>query len=123
MSIYSHNYGVSLVQDYIEEKSNEIPMGPELIKKLDLTNCILTADALNTQKETVKAVKEAKGDYVLALKKNQKTFYEDIKDYLEDKDILKELENECYAEDTEKSHSKIITRKYYMTSKNIVVKQ
>jgi len=117
MSIYSHNYGVSLVQDYIEEKSNEIPMGPELIKKLDLTNCILTADALNTQKETVKAVKEAKGDYVLALKKNQKTFYEDIKDYLEDKDILKELENECYAEDTEKSHSKIITRKYYMTSK------
>ena len=50
MSIYSHNYGVSLVQDYIEDKSNEIPMGPELIKKLDLTNCILTADALNTQK-------------------------------------------------------------------------
>ena len=34
MSIYSHNYGVSLVQDYIEDKSNEIPMGPELIKKL-----------------------------------------------------------------------------------------
>ena len=32
MSIYSHNYGVSLVQDYIEDKSNEIPMGPELIK-------------------------------------------------------------------------------------------
>ena len=56
MSIYSHNYGVSLVQDYIEDKSNEIPMGPELIKKLDLTNCILTADALNTQKETVKAM-------------------------------------------------------------------
>lgn len=27
MSIYSHNYGVSLVQDYIEDKSNEIPMG------------------------------------------------------------------------------------------------
>ncbi len=26
MSIYSHNYGVSLVQDYIEDKSNEIPM-------------------------------------------------------------------------------------------------
>ncbi len=89
MSIYSHNYGVSLVQDYIEDKSNEIPMGPELIKKLDLTNCILTADALNTQKETVSAIKEAHGDYVLALKKNQKTFYDDVKDYLDDIDILK----------------------------------
>ena len=90
MSIYSHDYGVSLVQDYIEDKSNEIPMGPELIKKLNLTNCILTADALNTQKDTVKAINSAKGDYVLALKKNQKTFYEDVKDYLEDADILKE---------------------------------
>lgn len=117
MSIYSHDYGVSLVQDYIKDKSNEIPMGPELIKKLDLTNCILTADALNTQKETVTAIKEAKGDYVLALKKNQKSFYEDVKDYLDDEDILKELRSECYSEDIEKSHSKIITRKYYMTSK------
>ena len=117
MSIYSHNYGVSLVQDYIEDKSNEIPMGPELIKKLNLTNCILTADALNTQKETVKAIVEAKGDYVLALKKNQKTFYEDVKDYLDDEEILKEIEKENYSEDKEKSHSKIITRKYYMTDK------
>lgn len=114
MSIYSHNYGVSLIQDYIEEKSNEIPMGPELIKKLNLTNCILTADALNTQKETVTAIKEAHGDYVLALKKNQKNFYDDVKDYLNDPSILKEIEN--YYEETEKSHSKIITRKYYMTS-------
>ena len=117
MSIYSHNYGVSLVQDYIEDKSNEIPMGPELIRKLDLTNCILTADALNTQKETVKAIIEAKGDYVLALKKNQKTFYEDVKDYLDNEEVLKEIGKENYSKDIEKSHSKVITRKYYMTDK------
>ena len=114
MSIYSHNYGLSLIQDYIDEKSNEIPMGPELIKKLKLDNCILTADALNTQKETVKSIIKAKGDYVLALKKNQKQFYEDVKDYFEDKDILKNINN--YKEEIEKSHSKIVTRKYYMTS-------
>lgn len=114
MSIYSHNYGITLVQDYISEKSNEIPMGPNLIKKLDLHNCILTADALNTQKDTATAIKDAHGDYVLALKKNQKNFYEDIKDYLSDNDILNEIEN--FYEETEKSHSKIVTRKYYMTS-------
>ena len=114
MSIYSHNYGISLVQDYIDEKSNEIPMGPELIKKLKLNNCILTADALNTQKDTVEAIIKAKGDYVLALKKNQKRFYEDVKDYFEDKVNIKNIED--YFEETEKSHSKIITRKYYMTN-------
>lgn len=31
MSVYSNNYGFSLIQDYITEKSNEIPMGPKLL--------------------------------------------------------------------------------------------
>ena len=53
---YSHDYGMSIIQDFIEEKSNEIPMGPELIKQLNLSDSIITADALNTQKETVKAI-------------------------------------------------------------------
>lgn len=61
MSIYSHDYGMAIIQDFIEEKSNEIPMGPELIKQLNLSDSIITADALNTQKETVKAIIKAKG--------------------------------------------------------------
>ena len=73
MGIYSHDYGMSIIQDFIEEKSNEIPMGPELIKQLNLSDSIITADALNTQKETVKAIGKAKGEYVLALKANQGT--------------------------------------------------
>lgn len=36
ISIYFHNYGVSLVQNCIEDKSQEISMGPELIKKIFL---------------------------------------------------------------------------------------
>ena len=117
MSVYSHNYGVSLIQEYIEEKKNEITMGPKLIEQLDLTCCIVTADALNTQKKTVESIIKQKGNYVLALKGNQKTFYQDIKDYLDDKEILKEIKNENYYEETEKSHSKIINRKYYLTNK------
>ena len=69
MSIYSHNYGISLVQDYIEDKSNEIPMRSELIKKLDLTTCILTTDVLNTQKRRYQQTQKH-GDYVLALDVN-----------------------------------------------------
>ena len=78
---------------------------------------IIEEDNTLDYKETVSAIKEAHGDYVLALKKNQKTFYDDVKDYLVDLGILKEIEKENYAEYIEKSHSKIITRKYYMTSK------
>ena len=56
MSIYSHDYGMSIIQDFIKEKSNEIPTGPELIKQLNLSDSIITADALNTQKDTVNAI-------------------------------------------------------------------
>lgn len=81
MSIYSHNYGVSLVQDYIEDKSNEIPMGPELIKKLDLTNCILTADVLNTQKETVSAIKEENRYFIISFKDDIHSFADAVRNH------------------------------------------
>ena len=113
MSIYSHDYGMSIIQDFIEDKSNEIPMGPELIKQLNLSDSIITADALNTQKETVKAIIKAKGEYVLALKANQGTMYEEVSEYFHDKELLKDLE--CYTE-TEKSHSKFIKREYYISN-------
>ena len=116
MSVYSHNYGVSIIQDYIKEKDNEIPMGPKLLEQLNLKNCIVTSDALNTQKETVKSIIKNNGDYVLALKANQKNFYNEIKEYFLDNTFLKQIEQENYFEETEKSHSKIINRKYYLTN-------
>ena len=72
MSVYSHNYGVSILQDYINEKENEIPMGQKLLEQLDLSNCIINDDALNTQKETAKIIVKKKGNYVLAIKANQR---------------------------------------------------
>ena len=49
-------------QEMIEEKTNEMTAIPEVIKRLDLTNVICTWDALNTQKDNVKAVISKGGD-------------------------------------------------------------
>ena len=38
MSVYSHNYGLSLNQEYIGEKENEIKHGPKLLELFDLKN-------------------------------------------------------------------------------------
>ena len=113
MSIYSHDYGMSIIQDFIKEKSNEIPTGPELIKQLNLSDSIITADALNTQKDTVNGIVKSKGDYVLALKANQGTLYQEVSEYFHDEGLLKDLD---YYTELEKSHSKIIKREYYMTN-------
>lgn len=96
MSAYSNNYGISLIQDYITEKSNEIPMGPKLLEKLKLEGCIVTADALNTQVETIKAILKGKADYVLPVKENQLLTYTEIKGYFEDNKIYEEVKKQNY---------------------------
>lgn len=45
--------------------------GKEALKLMDLKGTIVTADALNFQKDTASAIAGSKGDYVLALKRNQ----------------------------------------------------
>lgn len=116
MSVYSTNYGMSLIQDYIEEKSNEIPMGPRLLEKLNLKDCVVTADALNTQVDTIKAILKGKADYVLPVKENQKLTYGEIKEYFKDKEFLEKVKKENYKQIIEKEHNGIITREYYLTN-------
>ena len=68
----------------IEEKTNEITAIRNVIERLNLKGIICTWDALNTQKETVKAVVGSKGDYIGALKGNQGNFYQDVVDYFDE---------------------------------------
>ena len=114
MSVYSNNYGISLIQDYISNKTNEIPMGPKLLEQLQLKDCIVTADALNTQVETIKAILKGKADYVLPVKENQLLTYKEIKEYFEDKDLFKKSKETNYKKVISKEHNGIITREYCM---------
>ncbi|WP_160562124.1 ISAs1 family transposase [Parablautia muri] len=85
---------------------------------LDLRGCVVTADALNTQKETARAiVKKAHGDYCLALKENQKTVYNEVKEYFADEKLLKETmaADGKYLKETEKKSGSIVTREYFIT--------
>ena len=64
----------------------------EVPKTLDCRGCVVTADAMNAQKATACAIiKEAHGDYCLALKGNQKTAYQEVEEYFACEGLLKEL--------------------------------
>lgn len=78
ISAYSKNYGLSIGQLKVGEKTNEIP---KLLKKLDITNCVITIDAIGCQKQIAKQIIDQKGHYCLAVKTNQAILYEEIKDY------------------------------------------
>lgn len=83
-ALFSYDYGICLAQKFIEEKTNEIPAAQELLRLMDLRDMIVTADAMNCQKDTVSAIVTGKGDYVLALKGNQQLFHEEVRSYFEE---------------------------------------
>lgn len=118
LNAYSNNFNMCLYSMPIEDKTNEITAFPEIIKKLNIRNTIITVDALNTQKENCKIVIKKRGDYVFALKKNQGTFYEDVKLYFDDKEIKKDLKTKkkCYHHETETRGNTIVTYDYYQTN-------
>lgn len=119
LNVYSDKLQMCIDQEMIEEKTNEITAIPDVIKRLDLTNVICTWDALNTQKDNVKAVTSKGGDYCVALKANQGNFYKDVQDYF-DEDRLLIIESGyvgAYQLTREKNHEAVITYEYYQTEK------
>ena len=116
LNVYSNDYGMCLAQKFIDEKTNEIPAAQEILRLMDLRNTIVTADAMNCQKDTVSAIVSGKGDYVLALKGNQPLFYEEVRDYFEES-VLKRLRRKegCYKKTVEPEHGGVATREYYIT--------
>lgn len=96
-----------LGQVAVDQKSNEITALPELLALLDVKGRIITADAMHTQRATSEAVCARGGDYVLALKGNQGTLFEDAKLYLDDP----EFSDNCQTfQSVDAGHGRIETR-------------
>ncbi len=56
----------------------ELSKAPELLARLPLRGRLVTGDALYCQRGLCRQVKEAGGHYLVIVKRNQKTLYEDI---------------------------------------------
>lgn len=117
-NVLSTEWGINLSSTRINEKSNEIPEMQKVMKTLDCRGCVVTADAMNTQKATAQAIiEDAHGDYCLALKGNQKTACQEVKEYFSCEELLREVQEKegCYKKETEETSIEIITREYYIT--------
>ncbi len=118
LNVYSNNLGLCIASEMIQDKTNEIPTIPKILDKINVKGNIITWDALNTQKSNVEAVIKLKGDYVVPIKQNQGTFYNDLVLYFDEKklEIIKACGTKnAYLKTIEKSHSSIITYEYFQT--------
>ena len=73
LSAVTHRLRLTLAQVPIEEKSNEIPAFPKLLRDLPpADHAVITADAMNCQQESARVTTQEKGwDYLFGLKGNQ----------------------------------------------------
>lgn len=78
VSAWASQNRIVLGQVKVDNKSNEITAIPALLKVLDLEGCIVTIDAMGTQRAIAQQIVTQEGDYVLALKGNQGGLYEDV---------------------------------------------
>lgn len=101
----------------VEGGSNEITAIPELLKILSLAGCIVTIDAMGTQKEIAADIRHQEADYVLALKNNQKWLYEGVEESFKEgmKTNFKDIEHDYY-QTIEKNHGRLETRRYWTIS-------
>lgn len=114
MNAWSSANDFCVGQMKVDGKSNEITAMPRLIKMMDVKGSVITADALNCQKEIAATIVDEGADYVLALKGNHQSLYEDVKLYFETSlsDGFEEKHQSCAENDC--GHGRIETRRYYV---------
>lgn len=105
--------GLTLGQRSVDGKSNEIPAVQALLEELDISGCMIVADALNCQKETARTIVKGKGDYLLSVKDNQLSLKQDLEEYVQDPDLQKTMEKETTRE---KSRERMETRTAYVST-------
>ncbi|MGF1494922.1 MAG: ISAs1 family transposase [Microcoleaceae cyanobacterium] len=112
VSAWASQNRLVLGQRKVDAKSNEITAIPELLKVLDIRGCIVTIDAMGTQKAIAQQIIQQGGDYVLALIGNQGNLFEDVQQIFEQAQSqnFKGIEHDFY-ETLDAGHGRIEKRR------------
>ena len=109
VSAWAAENKITLGQTKVQKKSNEITAIPNLLDMINIEGCIITIDAMGCQKGITEKITENNADYVIALKGNQKTMYEEVKLNFDD---FSELAQNTETYDT--GHGRKETREYFL---------
>jgi predicted transposase YbfD/YdcC len=116
VSAWASEEGIALGQVATDAKSNEITAIPQLLEQINLTDTIITIDAMGCQKNIVEQIVDGGGDCVIAVKDNQPTLKAAIESYF-DKHLERDLEDLRYRfyETNDKGHGRKDDRTYFLT--------
>lgn len=112
VSAYATELGVSLGQEGTAGKGNELAAIKVLLDTLVLKGCIVTMDALGCQTEVAEKIVAQGGDYVLAVKDNQKHLSQAIVEFFATAEALnfRHVPVQKHV-DIDKNHGRLETRR------------
>ncbi len=110
VSLYSTKYGLTISQRAVDKKNHEAEAILEMIATLNLRNCILTWDAINTRATTLEAVVKALADFLVCLKANQGEIFDVIEEAFSWLDVDKFQGEVLSSSRTSTEHGRIETK-------------
>ena len=78
LSIYDVQQAKVMSQVEVGRKENEIVKAPQALKLAEISQKVITADAMHTQRGLATQILEARGNYVFLVKENQPQLYKNI---------------------------------------------
>lgn len=78
LSALSHHVGLTLAQQAVDAKTNEITQIETVLRQIVLQDRVVTMDALLTQRHVAQTIVDEGGDYVMIVKENQAQLRADI---------------------------------------------
>ena len=124
VSAWTRANRLMLGQIKVAADSNEITAVPLLLRLLELKGCIVTLDALHCQKDTAAEILKQGADYVLALKGNQGTLYNEVESFFSAIVNERTFGYEISRHETvDGEHGRIETRKYWHVNAPDYVKE
>lgn len=123
LSAWATEQELVLGQLRVDEKSNEITAIPVLLAALDVSDCVVTIDAMGTQTAIAQQIVDQGGDYLLALKDNHPLLHEDTQllfDNLAECGVA--VNAQTYAQATAKDHGRVEIRQAWVVSDATILK-
>ncbi len=114
VSAWASEHRLVLAQVKVDQKSNEITAIPALLELLDIKGCIITIDAMGTQKAIAAQIIHKQADYVLTLKANHGKLYQAVTQWFEQQRAQGNADCQIsFCETIESGHHRIETRRYW----------
>ncbi|GCF11766.1 hypothetical protein KDI_53300 [Dictyobacter arantiisoli] len=107
MNLYDAQTGIVLKEEMVAEKANELTHMTSFLTPTLLQGRIISADALYTQRSFCQEVIASGGEYLLIIKQNQPTLYEDISLFFHDPPRARDCLDWRTASSCNKGHGRL----------------